>query len=202
MTDREWDEKLHIETGGRDASFEDDNHHPYEPTPYAVLERIAQSGYLHPGDQIVDYGSGKGRAAFYFHSQLGCSVIGIEREAALYQDAMDNAVSYREGTGLQTDGFPGIWFLCEDAEQYEIPETDAFYFFNPFSVTILRSVIRRILESFYTYGRATKLFFYYPEDECVAYLMTEEELEYFDDISTKDLFGDDPRECVLVFGIG
>ncbi len=113
MTDREWDEKLHIETAGRDDSFEDDHHPPYEPTPYAVLERIAQSGYLHPGDQIVDYGSGKGRAAFYFHSQLGCSVIGIEREAALYQDAMDNAVSYREGTGLQTDGVPGMWVRCE-----------------------------------------------------------------------------------------
>ncbi len=205
--ERAWDERLHIDTCGRDDRFGDDHHHPYEPTPYCVLERIARSGYLHPGDRVVDMGCGKGRTAFFLHSELGCSVIGIEREEPLLAAARDNLARYLAGRGLDApeqaaEAFSGIWFFGADAESAEIPEADAFYFFNPFSVTLLRRVIGRIVDAFYTYGRAVKLFFYYPEDECVACLMTENGLEFFDDLDCRDLFGDDPRETVLVFGIG
>ena len=45
-----------------------------------------------------------------------------------------------------------------------------------------------------------KLFFYYPSDEYVSYLMQVEELEFEDEISCKDLFdGKNPRERVLIF---
>ena len=40
------DKQLKIKTTGRDDSKEDDYHHPYEPTPYSVLERMAESEYL------------------------------------------------------------------------------------------------------------------------------------------------------------
>ena len=46
MTEHEWDRKLNIDTIGRDASAEDAYHHPYEPTPYSVLEGLADSDYL------------------------------------------------------------------------------------------------------------------------------------------------------------
>jgi len=43
MTDYEkiWDSSLGIQTCGRDALGADEYHHPYEPTPYSVLERLA-----------------------------------------------------------------------------------------------------------------------------------------------------------------
>ena len=194
MTDREWDEKLHIRTEDADTSREDLHHCAYEPTPYCVLERLAQSGYLFPHNLLVDYGSGLGRTAIFLNHRVGCPVIGIEREQEYYEEALRN---------LKESGAQNVHFLHQDAETYEVQTADCFYFFNPFSVTILRPVIRRILDSFYEYERSMKLFFYYPSDETVAYLMSEEELEFFDEIVGRDLFeGDDNRETILIFGIG
>ena len=34
-----WDKLLQIKTAGRDETNADQYHHPYEPTPYRVLER-------------------------------------------------------------------------------------------------------------------------------------------------------------------
>ena len=80
---------------------------------------------------------------------------------------------------------------------------DRFYFFNPFSVEILRSVIGRIRESWYEKTREMLLFFYYPSDEYISYLMTVEELEFLDEIDCQDLFdGKNPRERILVFQMG
>ena len=44
------------------------------------------------------------------------------------------------------------------------------------------------------------MFFYYPSAEFIAYLMTVEELEFYDEIECNDLFpGYDEREQVLIF---
>ncbi len=44
------------------------------------------------------------------------------------------------------------------------------------------------------------IFFYYPSDEFLAYLMTVDELEFYDEIECEDLFpGHDPRERVMIF---
>ena len=41
-----WDKLLQIKTTGRDDSNSDQYHYPYEPTPYSVLERLANSGLI------------------------------------------------------------------------------------------------------------------------------------------------------------
>ena len=66
MTDHEqnWDQRLGIHTTGRDDTLADVYHHPYEPTPYCVLERLADSGWIGEGDVLLDYGCGKGRVGF------------------------------------------------------------------------------------------------------------------------------------------
>ena len=77
------------------------------------------------------------------------------------------------------------------------------YFFNPFSVELLQKVIRRILDSWYEVPREIRLFFYYPSDEYISYLMTVDELEFLDEIDCQDLFdGKNPRERILVFQMG
>ena len=76
------------------------------------------------------------------------------------------------------------------------------YFFNPFSVELLQKVIRRILDSWYEVPREIRLFFYYPSDEYIAYLMTVDELMFYDEISCQDLFnGNDPRERIILFQV-
>ncbi len=54
-----WDKLLHIRTMGRDDTHADQYRYPYEPTPYSVLERLANAGYIRKGNILLDYGCGK-----------------------------------------------------------------------------------------------------------------------------------------------
>ena len=49
-------------------------------------------------------------------------------------------------------------------------------------------MMARILESYYAEPRRIQLFFYYPSDEYISYLMTVEELMFTDEIVCMDLF--------------
>ena len=188
-----WDKLLQIKTTGRDDSNADQYRYPYEPTPYSVLELLANSGLIRKKDVVLDYGSGKGRVEFFLSYQTKASTLGIEYDERIYQGALENrktAVS-----GARTD------FVPARAEAYEVPaEVNRFYFFNPFSVELLRKVMARILESYYENPREAYLFFYYPSEEYISYLMTVDELEFYDEINCSDLFeGNDPRERILIF---
>lgn len=195
MNDYEWDKKLNINTGGRDASKADAYHHPYEPTSYAVLERLSESGYIGKENILVDYGCGKGRVGFYVNREIGCRTIGLEYDEKIYGQALQNLERY--GTNRN------VKFLCQDAAGYEIKDEDRFYFFNPFTVEILRSVVRRMIDSYYDNPRQMLLFFYYPDDEYISYLMTVDEVIFLDEIDCRDLFkGENSRERIMVFELG
>lgn len=87
------------------------------------------------------------------------------------------------------------------AENYPVPaEATKCYFFNPLSVEILQKVLARIQKSYYENPREIELFFYYPSDEYISYLMTQEYLMFEDEIDCRDLFeGNDDREKILIF---
>ena len=195
MNDEKYDKEFKIQTTGRDDYKADAYHHPYEPTPYTVLERLASSGFLTKENVVVDYGCGKGRVDFFLSSKISCKTIGIEYDTRIYESAMENKKTY---IGKQKPHF-----LCISAEEYKIEDADCFYFFNPFSIEILRSVIGKIITSYYEKPRKIKLFFYYPDQEYVVYLMTKDELCFVTDIDCKDLFsGNNSRERIMVFEIG
>lgn len=192
MNDYEWDKKLKIYTTGRDDFHADKYHYPYEPTPYSVLVRLAESGYITRDSILVDYGSGKGRVGFFVSHEIGCRTIGIEYDESIFQQAKQNKKTYVGGQKVE--------IFCEKAEEFQIEDADTFYFFNPFSVEILRAVIGRIKESYYRSPRTMHLFFYYPNDEYVSYLMTEDELLFHNEIDCQDLFeGNNERERILIF---
>ena len=94
-------------------------------------------------------------------------------------------------------------FVLTRAEEYDLPvEVNRCYFFNPFSVEVLHKVMARILDSYYEEPREILLFFYYPSDDYVAYLMTVDELDFYEEIDCDDLFaGNDHRERILVFSL-
>ena len=196
QNETQWDKLLKIKTTGRDDSHSDQYRYPYEPTSYMVLERLANSGLIRKNNTLLDYGTGKGRVCFYLSYQTRCRAIGIEYDEAIYQKAIANKETAVAGNRSS-------FILC-GAENYEVPvDVDRCYFFNPFSVEILRSVIGRIRESWYEKTREMLLFFYYPSDEYISYLMTVEELEFLDEIDCQDLFdGKNPRERILVFQMG
>lgn len=195
MTDKEnsWDKLLQIKTVGRDDTNSDEYRYPYEPTPYSVLERLAGCGLFGKGDIVLDYGCGKGRVGFFLSYRTKAEAIGIEYDEDIYQSALQN-----RKTAIQKAKAD---FVLTRAEEYEVPQgVNRFYFFNPFSVEILRKVMARIIESWYADPREILLFFYYPSDEFMCYLMTVDELEFYDEIECGDLFdGNDPRERIMVF---
>lgn len=191
-----WDRLLQIRTTGRDDTGADQYRYPYEPTPYPVLERLANSGYIRKGNMLLDYGCGKGRVDFFLSWQLRCRTIGVEYDERIYDKAVESqktAVSAERTT-----------FKLTDAEHFAVPESvDRIYFFNPFSLELLRKVFGRILESWYGAPRKILFFFYYPSDEYISYLMTVDELDFLDEIDCRDLFpGDDPRERIIIFACG
>ena len=134
-----WDKLLHIRTMGRDDSHSDQHRFPYEPTPYCVLERLANSGYIRKGNTVIDYGCGKGRVDFFLAYQTRCHSIGIEYDERIFERAKENKAN---------------------AEIFEVPETvDRCYFFNPFSLELLKRVMGRILDSYYAKPRKIQFFF-------------------------------------------
>lgn len=188
-----WDKLLQIKTTGRDDTNSDQYRYPYEPTPYAVLERLANSGLIRKKDVVLDYGCGKGRVDFFLSYQTKANTIGIEHDERIYQSAIENQKT------VISKGKSD--FILARAEEYEVPsQVNCCYFFNPFSVELLRKVMARIIESYYENPREIFLFFYYPSEEYISYLMTVDELEFYDEIFCGDLFeGKDMRERVMIF---
>ena len=195
QNEMQWDKLLKIKTTGRDDSNSDQYRYPYEPTPYCVLERLAGSGYIGKRNKLLDYGTGKGRVCFYLSYQCRCKSIGIEYDERLYDGAKSNQETAAAGRG--TD------FVMENAENYAVPaDVDRCYFFNPFSVELLKTVLAKIMDSYYQNPRELQLFFYYPSEEYVAYLMTQDNLMFVDEIDCGDLFpGNDLRERILIFEV-
>ena len=169
----------------------DGENYPYEPTPYSVLVRLAESGYITRENKLVDYGCGKGRVSIFLASRVRCLAIGIDYNEDLIRTAQENLIRSRA---------KGITFLHAAAEQYELTDEDSFFFFNPFSEVVLKRVIDQILWSWYENPRKMQLFFYYPTDEDVALLTGTQELMFTDEIDCSDLFdGEQKRERILVF---
>ena len=193
--ENEWDRLLKIRSSGRDDSNSTVYCYPYEPTPYCVLERLANSGYIRKNNLLLDYGCGKGRVDFFLSYQTRCKSIGIEYDKRIYEIAkrnLDNTAASKR-----------VSVICQNAETYQVPDdADRCYFFNPFSVEILRKVLARIRESYYENPREILFFFYYPSDEYISYLMTIEEMEFMDEIDCRDLFeGNNKRERIMIFKI-
>ena len=190
-----WDKLLKIRTTGRDDSKADQYRYPYEPTPYSVLERLANSGLIRKNNTLIDYGCGKGRVDYFMAYQTKCKSIGIEYDERIYEKAMTN-----KETAVSSNK---VIIELANAEKFEVLESvDKIYFFNPFSVEILQKVIAQILDSYYENLRTIQLFFYYPSDEYISYLMTVDELMYYDEIDCRDLFdGNDSRERIMIFEI-
>ena len=149
--ERSWDKLLQIKTVGRDDTNSDEYRYPYEPTPYCVLERLVDYGLVGEKDVVLDYGCGKGRVGFFLAHRTGAKTIGIEYDDRIFADALENRRTALPG------GRPE--FVLTRAEEYPLPpQVSRCYFFNPFSVEILRKVMARILESYYEHPRASSSF--------------------------------------------
>ncbi len=194
-TDLELDHYLKIRTSGKDDSNSDFINFPYEPTPYKVLERLANSGYINKKDKLIDYGCGKGRVDFYLSYFTKAQMIGVELDERRYQAAVENQ---------KTSICPfRVLLVHQSASQYELEDdVTGAYFFNPFSVKIFTSVYVNIIKSLTRKKRRFKLFFYYPSDAYRAFLESSSVITHLEDIDCKDIINpEDEKECVAIYEI-
>jgi len=194
--EQQWDKLLKIKTSGRDDTKSDCFRYPYEPTPYAVLERLANSGWIRKKDVVLDYGCGKGRVDFFLAYQTGAHCVGVEYDERIIAVAKEN-----QNTAVSAGR---VEILLGNAETFLVPKNvNRFFFFNPFSVEILQKAMARILESYYENPREMCLFFYFPSTEYISYLMTVDELSFYDEIDCSDLFKENrDREKIVIFHLG
>ena len=187
------DALLGIRTTGRDESHASLDNNPYEPTPYRVLERVANSGLLGKGNVLVDYGCGKGRVGFFLSYQTRCRSVGLECDEWLHAAALRNqgkAVSARRTS-----------FELADARGY-VPQgsSDRFYFFNPFSVDVFAQALEGIRRSLDASAREAAILLYYPDDAFIELLAHVPWVVRDADVDCADLFEPhDPRERVAVY---
>ena len=196
MKEKEWEKLLRIKTTGRDDTRSDTFRYPYEPTSYEVLERLANTGIIGKNNTLLDYGCGKGRVSIFMAYQTKCHSIGIEYDERIYNRALAN----------KTDAVSGnkVKFLCVDAVGFKIPDNvDRFFFFNPFSVEIFKSVLANIIDSYYENQREMLVMCYYPSDEYLMCLSQEYNVTFVEEIDCSDISdGESRREKVVVYRVG
>ena len=191
-----WEKKLNIRTKGKIDHYIAQDCNPYEPTDYRILQTLAESGYITADSHVLDYGCGLGRSVLFLSARTGCRATGIEFDRELYEGAVRNLEQARIPAAYKK----GIRFVCADARKYKVQDENCFYFFNPFADEVLRVVIGKIRESYYENPRQMYLFFYYPFDGEVSILMTEDGLQFVDEIDCTDYYLlYDRHERILIF---
>lgn len=201
MKEYYYEKLLHIKTTGEQQGFNKSlQYHRYEPTPYIALEELLSNYELKSTDRIVDFGCGKGRLNFYFHYRCDASVLGVEMNEKYYQNALDNQKRYCSKTKKCENK---VQFYCGKAEEYSVTSADnRFYFFNPFSVEIFRSVVANILQSYEAFPRGIELILYYPAYDYLYYLENYSPFEQVAEIKVSQLYELDPYERFLIYRMG
>lgn len=170
--ERTYDSNLNIKTTGI-REWKDPNvpFNRCESTPYQSLNQLFKSYRIKKTDQIVDFGVGRGRVTFYIHNTFHVPVTGIEVNDLTYDEVVKNKKTYR----LQAKHIKApINIEYGLAEHYEVKDTDnIFYFFNPFSIGIFKTVIKNIIESVTEQKRTVDIILYYPLDEYKDFLKKE-----------------------------
>ncbi|NEU31686.1 methyltransferase [bacterium LRH843] len=181
MKEHYYEKLLNINTRGKQKEVTVSTHYfPYEPTPYADLEVLFSTYKLKNSDRIVDFGCGKGRLHFFINYFYDASVVGVEMNEILYQEAIENRNRYLK---KMKKGKDKLHFHCCLAEEYPIdPLDNRFYFFNPFSIQIFRNIINNILSSVNQSKRNIELILYYGSEDYTYFLENDTSFELIEEI--------------------
>ncbi|PEJ57701.1 SAM-dependent methyltransferase [Bacillus sp. AFS002410] len=198
MIDKYYDDLLNIKTEGEQKGFNASFHyHRYEATPYSALEQLFQQYLISCDDRVVDFGCGKGRLNFYLNNKFDATVVGIEMNEKYYSEAVENKENYLKKKRISEDK---ILFYCCLAEDYSIaPSDNRFYFFNPFSIQIFRSIINNILISVEQSKREIEIILYYSSDDYIYFLENQTAFELKQEIILPDIYKQNPYERFLIY---
>lgn len=198
MDDIYYEKLLNIKTTGEQQGFYESHHYNrYEATSYMALESLFKEYTLDASDNIIDFGCGKGRLAFYINYYYNSSVTGIEMNNNYYTICENNKKSYFKSFSKPKEK---IKFLNIFAENYEVSSSDnKFYFFNPFSLQLFIKVLNNILISVEEFPREIDLIFYYPSEDYIDYLENYTSLTLKKEIQVHNLYLVDKRQKFSIY---
>ena len=196
MNEQYFEKLLNISTAGYQMGYPKSSHyHRYEPTPYEALEQLFENYELPAKATVVDFGCGKGRVPIYLHHAFQVPVVGVEMDDKFFLEAMNNRATYLQKARKRL--IP-ITFLHMLAEEYEVAAQDnVFFFFNPFSVQIFRTVLMNILWSFEQHPRDIHLVLYYPAPEYLQYLQYETNFNLLAEVRLRGHRNENERICIF-----
>lgn len=189
------DEKLGIKTTGTRSWGRGSLYNRTESTPYLALKSLSEKYTMNSGDNLVDFGSGKGRVAIYLHDKYGIPVTGIELNDLTYNEAIENVNSYVDKKGSSKYE---VRIEKEYAEKYKIkPNENKFFFFNPFDVSIFEKVVKNIIDNAIENNKEVEIILYYPLSSYQDYLTQKTPFKLHEEISASGSIGF--REKFLVY---
>ena len=193
--DKMFDEKLLIRTTGIREWREETPYNRAESTPYLALETLFERYKLSEKDQLVDFGAGRGRVAFYIHNKFNIPITAVELNELTLDEALRNKRGYRtHANHLEAP----IQFQYGYAEQYEVTEEDnKFYFFNPFKAEIFEEVVENIVESAEKVGKEIDIILYYPMPGYKRYLQEKTDFKLVEKVLVDGM--KDKREKFLIY---
>lgn len=196
MEDTIQDQSLFIRTTGiREWNDMETHYNRCESTPYGALDELFKVYKLEEADSVVDFGSGRGRVAFYIHDNFGVPVTGVEVNDITYDEAVKNIMRHTKGKKYEN---VHIRFEYGIAENYEItPDDNKFYFFNPFSISIFKDVVENILKSVEEHKRSVDIILYYPMPKYKRFLKKKTPFNIINKVSVPGV--NDKREKFYIY---
>lgn len=107
----------------------------YSPSPSSSARDMVDA--LPAGSVLCDCGSGLGAVCLLYSFLSGSPSIGVERDTSLVDRAKSAAAEAR---------LSQVQFVEQDVRKADFSAADAFYFFNPFTGTIMNEVVQRLEE--------------------------------------------------------
>lgn len=151
-----WEEKLNIETIGRnfnlvDSRYKDAVH--YTPIHYSALDKLFKSLQLKPDDVVADLGCGKGRMICYAATFPLRKIYGVELDNELIQIAEENI---QDMHGRRCGH---IELLCKDACDFFSNDVTVYLSYGPFGLKTVQAILENIRKGFEQNPREIKLCF-------------------------------------------
>lgn len=135
---------------------------PYLPIRPPTARRVVRSLPIgnYSDYTFIDIGSGKGRMLLLASEFPFRKIVGVEMRPDLHDQALENVRRVRQPKAKCSE----IECLLEDATRYDFPPGKlVVYLFNPFSVDVMRQVLRRLDQSVEQNPREIVLVYVYPE---------------------------------------
>lgn len=135
----------------------------YRPSGWLNLRRILPEREVSENDVFIDFGSGKGRVIYEAARYPFKRVIGVELSEELNAIARNNI----QGS-IDRLCCTNVELITSDVLAYEIPDdVTVAYLFNPFTGSIFRTLIEKLIASIERNPRIMRIIYADPVEESV-----------------------------------